>query len=142
MSLELTKLISRDTDSTVYARRTRDGREIKRDSSKFKIANILDKHHNREKDPVMEQQERQEVLLRKSKKPMERRNNNSADQVTDQQEEYQDDNDSTGEEIDVGDIAPTQNDDVRHEEEQQQRRSDKTRHRLKRLNDYITSYHT
>ena len=86
MSLELTKLISRDTDSTAYARRTRDGGEIKRDSSKFKIANILEKHRNEEKDSVMVQQERQEVLLRKSKKPMERRNNNSADQVTGQQE--------------------------------------------------------
>ena len=118
VSLEFTKLISRDTDSTVYARRTRDGSKIKRDSIKFKIANILKKHHNEEKDPVMEQQERQEVLLRKSKKPMERLNNNSADQVTGPQEEYQDDNNSTGtrEEIDVGDIAPTLNDNVRHED--------------------------
>ena len=91
----------------------------------------------------MEQQERREVVLRKSKKPIERRDNNSADPVTDQQEEYQDDNDSTGtrEELD-GDIAPTQSEDAEHVVEQQLRRSDRTRQRPKRLNDYLTSYHT
>ena len=64
-----------------------------------------------------------------------------ADQVTGQQEEYQDDNDSTGtrEEIDEGDIAPTQNEDAEHVEEQQLRRSDRTGQRLKRLNNYLTS---
>ena len=88
----------------------------------------------------MEQQERLEVVLRKSKKPIKRQDNNSADQ----QEEYQDENDSTGtrEEIDEGDIAPTQNEDAEHVEEQQLRRSDRTRERPKRLNDYLTSYHT
>ena len=92
----------------------------------------------------MEQQERREVVLRKSKKPIESRDNNSADQVTGQQEEYQDDNDSTEtrEEIDEGDIAPTQNEDEEHVEDQQLRRSDRTRQRPKRLNDYLTSYHT
>ena len=127
--------------STVYARRKRDGREISRDSSKFRIANKLEKHQN---DQAMEQQERREVVLRKSKKPIERQDNNSADQVTGQQEEYQDDNDNTGtrEEIDEGDIAPTQNEDEEHVEEQQLRRSDRTRQRPKRLNDYLTSYHT
>ena len=130
--------------STVYARRKRDGREISRDSSKFRIANNLEKHQNEGKDQAMEQQERREVVLRKSKKPIERQDNNSADQVTGQQEEYQDDNDSTGtrEEIDEGDIAPTQNEDEEHVEEQQLRRSDRTRQRPKRLNDYLTSYHT
>ena len=130
--------------STVYARSKRDGREISRDSSKFRIANKLEKHQNEGKDPAMEQQERREVVLRKSKKPIERRDNNSADQVTGQQEEYQDDNDSTGtrEEMDEGDIPPTQNDDAEHVEEQQLRRSDRTRQRSKRLNDYLTSYHT
>ena len=130
--------------STVYARRKRDGREISRDSSKFRITNKLEKHQNEGKDPAMEQQERREVVLRKSKKPIERRDNNSADQVTGQQEEYQDDNDSTGtrEEIDEEDIAPTQNEDAEHVEEQQLRRSDRTRQRPKRLNDYLTSYHT
>ena len=127
--------------STVYARRKRDGREISRDSSKFRIANKLEEHQN---DQAMEQQERREVVLRKSKKPIERQDNNSADQVTGQQEEYQDDNDSTGtrEEIDEGDIAPTQNEVEEHVEEQQLRRSDRTRQRPKRLNDYLTSYHT
>ena len=76
----------------------------------------------------MEQQERREVVLRKSTKPIQRRVKNLADQVTGQQEEYQDDNDSTGtrEEIDEGDIAPTQNEDAEHVEEQQLRRSDRT----------------
>ena len=76
----------------------------------------------------MEQQERRKVVLRKSKKPIERWDNNSADQVTGQQEEYQDDNDSTGtrEEMDEGDIPPTQNDHAEHVEEQQLRRSDTT----------------
>ena len=76
----------------------------------------------------MEQQERREVVLRKSKKPIQRRVKNLADQVTGQQEEYQDDNDSKGtrEEIDEGDIAPTQNEDAEHVEEQQLRRSDRT----------------
>ena len=88
--------------------------------------------------------EHQEIVLRKSKKPIERRDNNSADQVTGQQEEYHDDNDSTGtrEELDEGDIAPTQNEDAEHVEEQQLRQSDRTRKRPKRLNDYLTSYHT
>ena len=92
----------------------------------------------------MEQQERREGVLRKSKEPIERRDNNSADQVTGQQEEYQDDNDSIGtrEVIDEGDIASTQNEDAEHVEEQQLRRSDGTRQRPKRLNDYLTSYHT
>ena len=76
----------------------------------------------------MEQQERQEVVLRKSKKPIERRDNNLVYHVTGQQEEYQNDNDSTGarEEIDEGDIAPTQYMDAEHVEEQQLRRSYRT----------------
>ena len=51
--------------STVYARRKRDGREISRDSSKFRIANKLEKLQNEGKDQTMEQQERREVVLRK-----------------------------------------------------------------------------
>ena len=70
--------------STVYARRKRDGREISRDFSRFRIANKLEKHQNKGKDPAMEQQERREVVLKKSKKLIERRDNNLTEQVTDQ----------------------------------------------------------
>ena len=78
--------------STVYARRKPDGKEVSRDSSKFRIANLLEKQGIEENDSAPRQQKRREALLRKSKRPMERREDSLADQVTGQQDE----DDSTG----------------------------------------------
>ena len=65
MSLIYVYIIYKIKGSPVYARRKQNCREISRDSSKFRIANILEKHQNEGKAPAMEQHERRKEMLRK-----------------------------------------------------------------------------
>ena len=138
-------IIYKINGSTVHARRKRDGREISRDSSKFRLANVLEKQKAEGKDSNRGQHEWRETLLRKSKRHTGRPEDILPDQGASQQEEDQDTDDITGteEEADEGEAElQVVDEEAEHIQEQQPRRSDRTRQRPKHLNDYITSYHT
>ena len=138
-------IIYKINGSTVHARRKQDGREISRDSSKFRLANVLEKQKAEGKDSNRGRHEWRETQLRKSKRHTGRPEDILHDQGASQQEEDQDTDDITGteEEADEGDAElQVVDEEAKHIQEQQPRRSDRERQRPKHLNDYITSYHT
>ena len=135
-------IIYRIDGSTVSARRKRDGKEVSRDYSKFRLAQLSEEQKAVERGSNMGHHDRRETMLRKSK-----RSNGIQvpDEGASQQEVTQDDDNrrETQEETDAGDVEPqVADDEAESKAEHQPRRSDRTRQRPKHLNDYITSYHT
>ena len=135
-------IIYRIDGSTVLARRKRDGKEVSRDSSKFRLAQLSEEQKAVISGSNMGHHDRRDTILRKSKRP---NRIQVPDEGASQQEETQDDDNrkETQEETDEGDVEPqVADDEAESREEQQPRRSDRTRQRPKHLNDYIMSYHT
>ena len=136
-------IVYKTKGSTIYVRRERDGREISRDSSKFRLVKSLDE----EQQSNLDQHNRRETLLRKSRRPAENHddlvpNDDNGLPFTFQQAEVQDDSNETAVLNEGGGETLAIAEDENDEEEQQPRRSGRPRQRPKHLKDYITNFHT
>ena len=137
-------IVYKTKGSTIYVRRERDGRQISRDSSKFRLVKSLDE----EQQSNIDQHNRRETLMRKSRRPIENHDDvmryyDHGLPFTFQQAEVQDGDHETAV-LNEGEGAETLaiDEDEDDEEEQQPRRSGRQRRRPKHLKEYITNYHT
>lgn len=128
-------IVYRINGSTISARRMRDGREVCRDSSYFRLADVSPEETTTEKETRTGQDDRRENILRKSRTHSSTKRNDLPETETSQMSVAHEENERTES---TEELAVVEEEGGNRGE--QLRRSGRTKRRPRRFDDYVTDW--